>query len=184
MCKAGDTVKSANKEGPQFKVQLSDGIVITPDTIILAIGRLFNTEGIGLEEVGIALEKGHIKVDEHMQTSRPGIYAAGDVIGGWLLAHVAFAEGICAAECSLGYENRMDYRVIPRAVFSIPEYSAVGVSEEEAAKTHNIKVGRFPLKSLGIGQATGELEGLVKIISDSKTDQILELILLGPMPVT
>ena len=164
----GKSIKSANKEDNKFNVQLSDGTCFTPDTIILAVGRLFNIEGIGLEEAGVTLEKDHIKVNEHMQTSHPGIYAAGDVVGGWLLAHVAFAEGICAAESALGRESRMDYRVIPRTVFSIPEYSAVGLSEEEADRTHNIKVARFPLKSLGMGQASGELEGLVKMIADTR----------------
>ncbi len=114
-----------------------------------------------------------------MQTNVPGIFAAGDVVGGWLLAHVAFAEGICAAECALGRERRMDYRVIPRTVFSIPEYSAVGLSEEEAERLYKIKVARFPLKSLGMGQATGELEGLVKIISGIQTDQILGAHIIG-----
>ncbi len=175
----GIGIKSANKEDDKFNVQLSDGTDITPDTVLLAVGRLFNTEGIGLKETGVTLEQGHIKVDEHMQTNVPGIYAAGDVIGGWLLAHVAFAEGICAAECALGHESRMDYRVVPRTVFSMPEYSAVGLSEEEAGKIHKIKVARFPFKSLGMGQAMGEVEGLVKIIADSQTDQILGAHIIG-----
>ena len=115
-----------------------------------------------------------------MQTNVPGIYAAGDVIGGWLLAHVAFAEGICAAENAFGLESRMDYRVVPRVVFSLPEYSAVGLSEEEAQVSSPIKVARFPFKSLGMGQAMGELEGLVKIISHAKTDQILGAHIIGP----
>ncbi len=176
----GKTLKSAKKENGKFNILLSDGSNIASDTIILAVGRRFNTSGIGLEEVGVTLENSHIKVDEHMQTNRPGIYAAGDVTGGWLLAQVAFAEGICAAECALGQQSRMDYRVVPRTVFSIPEYSAVGLSEEEAAKNHNVKVARFPFKSLGMGQASGELEGLVKIISDSKTDLILGAHIIGP----
>ena len=173
------SIKSATKADNRFSVQLFDGTNFTSDTIILAVGRHFNTEGIGLTEAGVTLEKGHIKVDDHMQTTQSGIYAAGDVVGGWLLAHVAFAEGICAAECALGRESRMDYRVVPRTVFSIPEYSAVGLSEEDAGSTHHIKVARFPFKSLGMGQAIGELEGLVKIIIDLETDQILGAHIIG-----
>jgi dihydrolipoamide dehydrogenase len=176
----GMQVKSVNKASDKFKVQLSDGTEIAPDTVLLAVGRRFNTEGIGLEEMGMDLHEGCIKVDEHLQTNLPGIYAAGDVIGGWLLAHVAFAEGICAAECALGRESRMDYRVVPRSIFSIPEYSAVGLSEEEVQIIHRIKVARFPFKSLGMGQAIGEVEGLVKIISQAQTDQILGAHIIGP----
>ena len=175
----GIGIKSANKDGDKFNVQLSDGTSITSDTVLLAVGRLFNTGEIGLKEVGVTLEKNYIKVDEHMQTNVLGVYAAGDVIGGWLLAHVAFAEGICAAECALGRDSPMDYRVIPRTVFSMPEYSAVGLSEEEAGKIQNIKVARFPFKSLGMGQAMGEVEGLVKIIANSQDDQILGAHIIG-----
>jgi len=174
------TISSSSTENGKIDILLSDGSNVTADTVILAVGRVFNTLGIGLENVGISLVNGHIKVNECMQTSCPGIYAAGDVTGGWLLAHVAFAEGICAAENALGSGTAMDYRVIPRTVFSIPEYSAVGISEEEAANSYSIKVARFPFKSSGMGQASGELEGLVKIICDSKTDLILGAHIIGP----
>jgi len=175
----GSRIKSANKTGGKFNVQLADGMDLSLDAILLAVGRHFNAEGIGLEEVGVTLEQGHIKVDEYMQTNVSGIYAAGDVIGGWLLAHVAFAEGICAAENALGLESRMDYRVVPRVIYSLPEYSAVGLSEEEAQITCSIKVARFPFKSLGMGQAMSELEGLVKIVSHAQTDQILGAHIIG-----
>jgi len=175
----GTGIKGANKEGDKFNVQLYDGTNITSSTVLLAVGRLFNIEDIGLEELGVDLYQGHIKVNEHLQTTVPGIYAAGDVIDGWLLAHVAFAEGICAAECALGRDRQMDYRTVPRAVFSMPEYSAVGLSEEEAQNSHNIKVARFAFKSLGMGQAMGEVEGLVKVISNAQTNQILGAHIIG-----
>jgi dihydrolipoamide dehydrogenase len=126
------------------------------------------------------MERGRILVDKHLQTNIPGHYAAGDVIGGWLLAHVAFAEGICAAEHALGQGSWMDYWVVPRCVFSIPEYAAVGISEEEAREKYSIKVARFPFKSLGMAQAIGELEGQVKIIADTETDTILGAHIIGP----
>ena len=156
------------------------GPTLTPDTILLATGRRFNTEGLGLEELGVQMEKGRIVVDEHLMTNMPGLYAAGDVIGGWLLAHVAFAEGICAAEHALGLGSRMDYNVVPRCTFTLPEYAAVGVSEEEAEAKYPVKVARFPFKSLGMGQCLGELEGLVKIIAHAQTDQILGAHIIGP----
>lgn len=175
----GKTIESVAKSEQGFTVLLSEGTQISADTILQAVGRRPNTEGIGLERLGIAMERGYIVVDKHLQTSVPDHYAAGDVIGGWLLAHVAFAEGICAAENALGRESEMDYRVVPRCVFSIPEYASVGISEEEARSRYPVKVERFPFKSLGMAQAMGELEGLVKIVSHEQTDQILGAHILG-----
>jgi len=178
--KCGVQVCAVEEEAGNFTCRLDDRSELTPDTILLATGRRFNTEGLGLEELGVNLDKGRIVVDEHMMTSIPGIYAAGDVIGGWLLAHVAFAEGICAAEHALGLGSKMDYHVVPRCTFTIPEYAAVGVSEAEAEAQYPIKVARFPFKSLGMGQCLGELEGLVKIIADAQTDQVLGAHIIGP----
>ncbi len=175
----GTTIESVAETGDGFSVRLSNGKDTSPDTILQAVGRRYNTEGIGLEQLGIETERGRVLVDEHLQTNVLGHYAAGDVIGGWLLAHVAFAEGICAAEHALGIENRMDYRVVPRCVFSIPEFASVGTSEEEARSNYPVKVGRFPFKSLGMAQAVGELEGMVKIIVHSDTDQILGAQIIG-----
>lgn len=176
----GSTVSSVVETTDGFSVRLADGTEIAPDTILQAVGRRFNTDGIGLESLGIEVERGRIVVDTHLQTNVPGHYAAGDVIGGWLLAHVAFAEGICAAEHALGLGSSMDYRIVPRCVFSIPEYGAVGISEEEARSKFPIKVASFPFKSLGMAQAMGELEGLVKLIAHAETDQILGAHILGP----
>jgi dihydrolipoamide dehydrogenase len=173
-------ITAVSEVNDQFKVVLADGTELNPDAIILAVGRKPNTEGLGLAEAGVELVNGRIAVDSHLQTNRPGLYAAGDVIGGWLLAHVAFAEGICAAEHALGRNSAMDYHVVPRCVFTIPEYAAVGISEAEAQSHQLVRVARFPFKSLGMGQATGELEGLVKIITHSQTDQILGAHVVGP----
>jgi dihydrolipoamide dehydrogenase len=162
-----------------FQIRLSNGSEVAPDTILQAVGRKFNTEELGLKELGVALEDGRLMVDKTLQTNIPGLYGAGDVIGGWMLAHVAFAEGIFVAEKALGKEGRMDYRVVPRCVFSLPEYAAVGVSEEEARLKQPVKIGRFPFKSLGMGQAMGEPEGLVKIIAQAQTDQILGAHIIG-----
>jgi dihydrolipoamide dehydrogenase len=175
----GITVESVAETGEGFAVRLSNGTELTPDAILQAVGRRFNTEGIGLETLGIEMDRGRIVVNEHLETNVPGLYAAGDVIGGWLLAHVAFAEGICAAEHALGHGSRMDYQVVPRCVFSIPEYAAVGISEGEARSQFPVKVASFPFKSLGMAQAMGELEGLVKIITHAGTDQVLGAHIIG-----
>jgi dihydrolipoamide dehydrogenase len=178
--KCGVQASEVHEENEKFIVRLADGTELTPDTILLAVGRRFNTENLGLEDLGVQLERGRILVNEHLMTNVPGIYAAGDVIGGWLLAHVAFAEGICAAEHALGLGSAMDYQVVPRCTFTLPEYAAVGVSEAEAESQYPIKVARFPFKSLGMGQCLGELEGLVKIVAHEETDQILGAHIIGP----
>lgn len=176
----GVNVESVDQTESGFTVRLSNGTELTPDSILQAVGRRPNTEGIGLEDLGAATDHGRVVVDEHLQTNVPGLYGAGDVIGGWLLAHVAFAEGTCAAEHALGRGSKMNYGVVPRCVFSIPEYAAVGVSEEEAQADQPIRTARFPFKSLGMAQAMGELEGLVKIVSHAKTDKILGAHIIGP----
>jgi len=176
------TVDSVSEREKGFSVLLSNGIEVMPDTILQAVGRRYNTEGIGLENLGIKMERGRILANRHMETSLSGHYAAGDVIGGWLLAHIAFAEGICAAEHALGMEESwMNYRTVPRCVFSIPEYAAVGLSEKEAqANKCPIKVARFPFKSLGMAHAIGEFEGQVKIIVHAESGRILGAHILGP----
>jgi dihydrolipoamide dehydrogenase len=173
-------VVSVREVEDHFFVQLSDGSEVEVDTILQALGRRFNTQHIGLRDLGVGLDGDRLLVDENLQTNLPGLYGAGDVIGGWLLAHVAFAEGICAAEQALGRGSRMDYRVVPRCVFSLPEFAAVGITEEEACSKNPVKVARFPLKSLGMAQALNEPEGLVKIIVQAQTDQILGAQIIGP----
>ncbi len=179
---SGTTVESVTEKGAGFRVLLSNGAEVAPDTILQAVGRRPNTEEMGLEELGIAMERGCILANRHMETNLPGHYAAGDVVGGWLLAHIAFAEGICAAEHALGMEESwMNYRTVPRCVFSIPEYAAVGCSEEEAQqRACPVKVARFPFRSLAMAQATGDFEGQVKIIAHGESGRILGAHILGP----
>lgn len=176
----GVRIESAIEVENGFNVRLSEGTEIAADTILVAVGRRLNTDHIRLEDLKVAMDRGRVLVDEHLQTNIPGVYAAGDMIGRWLLAHVAFAEGICAAEHALGMGSVMDYRVVPRCVFSIPEYAAVGISEEEARAHHPVKVARFAFKSLGMAQAVGETEGIVKIIIHAKTDRVLGAHIVGP----
>lgn len=166
--------------GEQVRLTLSDGRTLEGDAVLVAAGRKPNIEGIGLDEAGLGREGGPLAVNERTETAVPGIYAAGDVTGGWLLAHVAFAEGIVAAENAAGLDSRMDYRVVPRCIFSLPEYGAVGLPEEEAKERFPATSFSFPLKSLGMAQAMGEWEGLVKLVVHEKTGEILGGHVIGP----
>ncbi len=166
--------------GEKMRLTLSNGSVLETDAVLVAAGRAPNVEGTGLEKIGLDVTKGPLSVNNRMETVIPGLYAAGDVIGGWLLAHVAFSEGIVAAENAAGLESRLDYRVVPRSVFSIPEYASVGLSEEEARERFSTKAASFPIKSLGMAQAMGEWEGLAKLIVNEKSGEILGGHIIGP----
>lgn len=166
--------------GPRVLVTLDDGKTLEADRLLLAAGRAANVEGIGLESAGLDVAGGTIKVNDHMQTGAPGVYAAGDVTGGMWLAHVAFAEGMTAAEHAMGMNSRIDYRVVPRCVFSFPEYAAVGMTEEEARADNLVTSVSFPFKSLGMAQAVGEWEGMAKLVVESKTEKILGCHIIGP----
>lgn len=152
------------------------------DKILICIGRVPNSTGIGLEKAGVKVDKkGGIKVNAQMQTNIPNVYAAGDVIGGYYLAHVAQREGEIAAENAMGQPSNISYRSVPRFVCSSPEVASVGLSEEEAhQKGYLIKVGRFPFVGNGKALVLGESEGFVKIISDAKSEEILGVHIIGP----
>ncbi|NPV89500.1 MAG: dihydrolipoyl dehydrogenase [Firmicutes bacterium] len=168
------------KPGEKVSLLLNNGQTLDGDAVLVAIGRSPNIEGIGLSDADLDHKIGPLPVNDRMETAVPGIYAAGDVVGGWLLAHVAFAEGIVAAENAAGMDSRMDYRVIPRCIFSIPEYGSVGLSEEEAKDCYSTRVASFPFKTLGMAQAMGEWEGLTKLIVHKETGQILGGHIIGP----
>lgn len=160
-------------EDHDVSLLLSNSQEIKVNAVLLAAGRIANIETIGLAEIGLTPINGYLIVDEHMQTFIPGIYAAGDVIGGWLLAHVAFAEGIVAAENAAGLNSTMDYTAIPRCIYGMPEFASVGLSEEEARQNYRIKAVTFPLKTLGMAQALGEWEGMLKLIVEESEGSIL-----------
>jgi len=149
--------------------------------VLIATGRRPYTEGLGLEKVGIELEKGRILVNERTETNLPGVFAIGDVVGGVLLAHVASAEGIVAGENAMGGQSKIDYRVIPNCIYSIPEVASVGLSEERAKEMgYEVSVGRFPFLANARATIIGERVGLVKILADRKTDAILGVHIVGP----
>lgn len=165
-----------------MRTYLSDGREIVTEKILVSIGRALNSENIGLEAVGIHKgPRGEIIVDERMETNISGIYAAGDVTGGILLAHVASREGIVAAINACGGDARMDYSVVPAAIFTSPEIASVGLREHQASeKGISIRTGHFQFRGLGKAHAMGEISGFVKIISDVKDDRILGAHIIGP----
>ena len=150
------------------------------EKVLLAAGRVPELGNIDVQGLGIELDGKAIKVDEKMRTNIPGIYAVGDVVGKIMLAHVASREGIVAVENISGKEVLMDYKVVPNCVFSMPEVASVGLTEEEARKENdNIKVSKFPFMANGKALCMGEIEGMVKIIADGDTLELLGLHILG-----
>jgi dihydrolipoamide dehydrogenase len=154
---------------------------LTADVALVAIGVQGNVEHLGLEALGVHVERGHIAVDKRCRTNVPGIYAIGDVIGPPWLAHVATAEAHCCVEGIAGKEPQpVDYANVPGCTYCTPQLASVGFTEEMAkAEGYEVKIGRFPYRPLGKAMAIGETEGLVKLIFDAKYGEILGAHLLG-----
>lgn len=153
---------------------------IEADYVMVTVGRRPNTKDIGLENIGIDLDRGFIKVDKKQKTNIENIYAIGDVVGGYMLAHKASKEGIVAAEVIAGHKAEMDFYAMPAVVFTDPEIASVGMTEKEAIdKGHKVKTGKFPFAALGKALASGESEGFVKVIMDSESENLLGLHIVG-----
>ena len=155
---------------------------IKADYCLVAIGRRPYTDNLGLENVGVEKdEKGRINVDHHLETNVKGIYAIGDVIKGAMLAHKAEDEGVFVAELLAGQIPHIDYNLIPGVVYTWPEVSAVGKTEEELKEAGiEYKSGKFPFKALGRARASMDVEGMVKVLADKTTDEILGVHMVGP----
>lgn len=155
--------------------------VIETDYCLVAIGRRAYTDGLGLDKVGIAVdEKGKVVVDNNLRTSKPHIFAIGDVIKGAMLAHKAEEEGVFVAETIAGQKPHVNYNLIPGVVYTWPEVASVGATEEQLkAEGRAIKVGKFPFKALGRARASMDLDGMVKIIADKNTDEVLGVHIVG-----
>ena len=159
---------------------LESGEELTAEKMLVSIGRRYNTDGIGLEKVGVRTEGGKIVVDAGMQTNVPGIHAVGDVASRYLLAHVASGEGKVAAQNALGDTVEMDYQVIPWCVFTLPEIGHVGMTEKEATdEGYDVKIGRFPYAANGKALGLRETDGFVKTVSDSDSGDILGVHIVG-----
>lgn len=165
-----------------MKVSTKEGTKeLKGDVALMAIGVQGNVENLGLEQLGVKVEKGFIKADKHYKTNVDSVYAIGDVIGPPLLAHVASAEGIHCIEYIAGKNpSEIDYNNIPGCTYCQPQVASVGLTEEKAlVEGHQLKIGRFPFRASGKSLAIGETEGLVKLIFDAKYGELLGAHILG-----
>ena len=178
----GQKVTGARPDGKGAVVECEGQEPLRADRILLAVGRVPNTDGLGLEAVGIAPdERGRIPVDEHYRTSAEGVYAIGDAIGGAMLAHKATEEGVACVEwIATGY-GHVNYDAIPGVVYTEPEIASVGRTEEElAAEGRAVKKGVFFIRGIARSRALGQTDGRVKILADAATDRILGAHIIGP----
>jgi dihydrolipoamide dehydrogenase len=167
------------REGDKVTVQAVDKngaeVSFEGDYCLIAVGRRPYTNGLGLENVGVELdEKGRIKVNAHLQTNIPNIYAIGDVVQGAMLAHKAEEEGVLVAEQLAGQKPHINYNLIPGVVYTWPEVAGVGKTEEQLKEEgRKYKTGQFPMRALGRARASGDIDGFVKILADEATDEVL-----------
>jgi len=174
-----------NNEGVTLTLEASKGgesEEITADIVLVSIGRRPYTNGLGPEDVGVALdERGRVRTDARFATNVPGIYAIGDVIAGPMLAHKAQDEGVALAELLAGQAGNVNYHAIPGVVYTWPEVASVGRTEEELkAEGVEYKLGKFPFTANGRARAMGETEGFVKLLADRGTDRLLGAHIIGP----
>ncbi|CAN5878674.1 dihydrolipoyl dehydrogenase [soil metagenome] len=165
-------------------VELKDGktAAVDTDVILMSIGRRPNSENLGLDHAGVAIDKrGFVISDDHLRTNVGGIYAIGDLIGGMMLAHNATKEGEVVAEIIAGHKAAFDVRTIPAVVFTDPEIASTGLTEDEAkAKGHDkLKVGKFPFAALGRALSVNDTDGFVKVIGDGVTGELLGVHIVG-----
>jgi len=160
---------------------LSSGATVMAEKMLISVGRRMNSPGLGLETAGVQTgTRGEILVDEHMQTSVPGVYAIGDVTGKSMLAHVASAQGKVAVSNAMGLTQSINYDVIPAGIFTLPEIGRVGLTEQQAHEQGmQTTVGRFRYGGLGKAQAVGEVTGQFKIIADEYTKKIVGVHIIG-----
>jgi dihydrolipoamide dehydrogenase len=178
-------VTAVDTKGKGCKVTVKDKkgaeSTVECDIVLSAVGVISNVENIGLEDVGILVEKGKIKVDEFYKTNMPGYYAIGDVTTGPALAHVASAEGIiCVEKIANHHPEPLDYNNIPGCTYCIPEIASVGYTEAKAKEAgYDVKVGKFPFSASGKASAAGAKDGFVKLIFDAKYGELLGAHMLG-----
>jgi len=180
-----DTLQRTD-DGIRFTIAAREGekrTEVESDIILVAVGRRPLTDGIGLEAVeGVSLDRGYVVVDEYMRTGVPHLYAIGDIVPGYALAHVASHEAVVAVETIAGHDPepvRMD--LMPRVTFCRPQIASLGMTEEEArAAGHDVKSGSFPVRALGKATIVGEIDGFAKLVADAETGILLGAHLIGP----
>ena len=180
----GHKVTAVENKGKEVlvKAEAKDGKVLDlkGDYCLVSIGRRPYTEGLGLDKVGIETVKGQVPVDDHLKTKVENIYAIGDVVRGPMLAHKAEEEGVLVAEQIAGQKPHINYLLIPGVVYTWPEVASVGYTEEQLkSEGRAYKTGSFPYKALGRARASMDTDGLVKILADKQTDEILGVHIIG-----
>lgn len=156
------------------------GTSIAADAALIATGRVPFTSGLGLEEAGVALERGRVVIDDHFRTNVEGVFAIGDVVRGPMLAHKAEEEGVAVAELLAGQAGHVNYGVIPSIVYTMPEVAWVGLTEEDAkAAGLAYNVGKFPFLANGRARANRQTEGFVKVLADAATDRVIGVHIIG-----
>jgi len=178
-------VSSVQRKGKTVEVKAKDKkdsqVLFKGDYCLVSVGRKPFTENLNLQKVGINLNNlGQVEVNEKMQTSVSNIYAIGDVVRGAMLAHKAEEEGVVVAEILSGQKPHINYNLIPNVIYTWPEVASVGKTEEELKENQiSYKVGQFPMRALGRSRASMDTDGFVKILADSKTDEILGVHIIG-----
>jgi dihydrolipoyl dehydrogenase len=183
--RTGTKVEQVDRSGSPLKMTLSaDGKqeTLETDKILLSVGWRPNSEGLGLETLGVTVERGFIGVDDRLRTNLPGVYAIGDVTGKLPLAHVASHQGIVCVEGIAGLPvHPLHYVDMPRCTYCNPQVASMGLTEAQAREAgHDVKVGTFPLRVLGKALAQNEAVGLAKIVTDGKYGEILGAHIIGP----
>ena len=178
-------VQSVERNGDSVKITAKDKkgeeVSVEGDYVLVSVGRKPFTESLGLEKAGVELdERGRVKVNDHLQTNVANIYAIGDVVKGAMLAHKAEEEGVFVAETLAGQKPHINYNLIPGVVYTWPEVAGVGKTEEQLKEEGAAyKVGSFPMRALGRSRASGDIDGLIKILADEKTDEVLGVHMIG-----
>lgn len=179
--RTGTFVASARRDGDGCVVQVKDGDELRCDRVLLATGRVPATDQLGLDSIGLQPDnRGFLSVDENFETSVPGIFAAGDCIGGMMLAHKAMEEGAVCVERMAGIRSHLNYDVIPSVVYTHPEIASIGKTEEELQEAGvEYNKGVCPFGANGRARALGDIEGRVKILADAETDRVVGVHIIG-----
>jgi dihydrolipoamide dehydrogenase len=181
----GHKVTAVENKGSEVIVKAEpkaggNALELKGDYCLVSIGRRPYTEGLGLDKIGIELDKGRVPVDDHLKTKVDNVYAIGDVVRGAMLAHKAEEEGVYVAEQMAGQKPHVNYLLIPGVVYTWPEVASVGYTEEQLKEQGRAyKIGSFPYKALGRARASMDTDGLVKVIADKATDEILGMHIIG-----
>lgn len=178
--RVGTKVESIEVRGDVAVTSFSSGDPVESAMVLLAMGRKPSVDEANVRGAGVNVTEGAVTTDDRMRTSVEGVYAVGDVVGGWMLAHVASREGVVAASQAAGHDVRMSYRTVPRCTFTRPEIASVGVTEADAADEGiELAVGRFPFSASGKAMAGGESQGFVKVLTDAASGKVLGGVVVG-----